>query len=213
MKFIEKHWAIISIAIVYTVGFVGFLIPNIRQDWANLTAFSLIVSIVVLVLHHQPKSKSFYFSLFLVGFLGYIIEVIGVKTGILFGEYSYGNKLGFKLFEVPIILGINWALLLYTTQYFARKFYSKALSIAILGSFLMVGIDFLIEPFAIYFGLWTWEKVHVPIQNYVMWWLASFVLHLLFGLYNVSIKNTISNFILATLVVFFLGVNLFVIWF
>jgi putative membrane protein len=213
MEFVKKHWAYLIIAIVYTVGFVGFLIPNIRQDWANLTAFSLIVSIVVLVFHHQPKSKSFYFSLILVGILGYIIEVIGVKTGILFGVYTYGNKLGPKLLEVPLILGINWALLLYLTHYFAKQLVSKTFQIAILGAFLMVGIDFLIEPFAIYFGLWTWEKVHVPIQNYFMWWIASFLLHLLFGIYNIQLKNKISNFILGSLVLFFFAVNLFVIWF
>ncbi len=213
MKFIAKHWAIIGIAIVYLVGFIGFLIPNIQQDWANLTAFSILVSIVILVFHHYPKSNSFYFSLFLVGLFGYLVEVIGVKTGLLFGVYSYGNKLGPMLLEVPIILGINWALLLYLTHYFTKKFVSKAYLVAIIGAFLMVGIDLLIEPFAIYFGLWTWENIEVPLQNYAMWWLASFVLHLVFGVYNDQLKNPTSNFILGTLVLFFLEVNLVVIWF
>src|SRR5689334_23098853 len=35
-------------------------------------------------------------------------EVIGVATGAIFGAYSYGEVLGFKLLEVPLIIGLNW---------------------------------------------------------------------------------------------------------
>jgi putative membrane protein len=36
------------------------------------------------------------------------LEVVGVKTGLIFGEYKYGSTLGIKLFEVPLIIGFNW---------------------------------------------------------------------------------------------------------
>ena len=34
--------------------------------------------------------------------IGFVIEVIGVKTGYVFGSYSYGDSLGFKILEVPV---------------------------------------------------------------------------------------------------------------
>ena len=41
---------------------------------------------------------------FLVGMLS---EIIGVKYGFIFGEYSYGNALGIKFMGVPLIIGIK----------------------------------------------------------------------------------------------------------
>ena len=40
-----------------------------------------------------------------------ISEIVGVKFGIIFGDYKYGYALGYKIFEVPILIGANWAIL------------------------------------------------------------------------------------------------------
>lgn len=212
LPFFKRYWPQFIITKVFIIGLIGFLIPSIRQDWAYLTSFSLIVSLFILVYHHKPKSTKFYWSLFISGIIGFIIEVIGVKTGQLFGIYTYGNKLGFKLFEVPLMLAVNWALLLYLTHYLARKISTNLIIVALIGALLMVGMDFLIEPFAIYFDLWQWKNIHVPLQNYAMWFIASFVLHLYFGYSNSKLSNAISNYIFVTLMLFFLAVNVLVIW-
>jgi putative membrane protein len=39
--------------------------------------------------------------------------MLGVHTGILFGNYKYGNALGLKLNDVPILIGINWFIVVY----------------------------------------------------------------------------------------------------
>ena len=45
---------------------------------------------------------------------GFLIEALGVNTGIIFGHYSYGKGLGLKIFNTPVIIGINWLFLSYT---------------------------------------------------------------------------------------------------
>ena len=42
--------------------------------------------------------------------IGFIFEIIGVKTGLIFGHYKYCNGLGTKVFDVPLIISLNWAL-------------------------------------------------------------------------------------------------------
>ena len=40
-----------------------------------------------------------------------ITESLGVNYGLIFGNYEYGNNLGFKFFGVPFLIGINWIIL------------------------------------------------------------------------------------------------------
>ena len=55
-------------------------------------------------------------AVFLIAFaIGFSAELIGVHSGMLFGNYSYGNNLGLKLAEVPLIIGINWGVLAVTS--------------------------------------------------------------------------------------------------
>ena len=45
-----------------------------------------------------------------------LTEAIGVNTGLLFGTYEYGANLGFKIFGVPLIIGVNWTVLIIQLQ-------------------------------------------------------------------------------------------------
>ena len=40
-----------------------------------------------------------------------ISEILGVKFGVIFGDYEYGSALGLKIFDVPLLIGANWAIL------------------------------------------------------------------------------------------------------
>jgi len=61
------------------------------------------------------KRTDFYISLIAVSIIGFLIEVIGVKTGYIFGRYYYGQSLGYHLLSVPLLIGLNWGVLLYST--------------------------------------------------------------------------------------------------
>ena len=61
----------------------------------------------------------------LVFLIGFSVEGIGVATAVLFGSYSYVSAFGFKLFETPIMIGVNWLFLALSTyciiQFFTNK--------------------------------------------------------------------------------------------
>ncbi|MES2515602.1 MAG: carotenoid biosynthesis protein, partial [Bacteroidota bacterium] len=85
----------------------------------------------------------FYVALLSAGVLGFFIEVLGVKTEIIFGSYYYGKALGLKFFAVPILIGVNWAVLLYSTAQLSK--FKNDMANALFGAALMVGLDFFIE--------------------------------------------------------------------
>ena len=44
----------------------------------------------------------------------------------------------------------------------------------------MVLIDLVIEPVAMKYGFWSWQGGQIPLQNYLAWFVVSFVLLQLF---------------------------------
>ena len=69
--------------------------------------------------HISYKQYIVFAVIFLVG-LG--IEIIGVSTKAIFGNYSYGNALGVKVFDTPLLIGMNWLFLIYTTRLVFQNF-------------------------------------------------------------------------------------------
>ena len=57
-------------------------------------------------------------------FLGFGVEVIGVETGLLFGDYEYGSGLGPKVLKVPMLMGVLWWILLLGTHHWSSRWLS-----------------------------------------------------------------------------------------
>ncbi len=126
----------------------------------------------------KQTSLKFYGSLLLIALIGFSLEVLGVKTELIFGSYFYGHALGLKALSVPLLIGVNWAILLYSTAQFSR-FKNKVLN-ALFGSFLMVFLDFFMEQNAARFDFWYWKNNIIPLQNYIAWFIISFILNIIF---------------------------------
>jgi putative membrane protein len=175
MNFIKKNIPLSIIIIFHLVGFIGFIINPIY--FKSLSPVNLVLSAsLVIVMSNQAKWQ-FYGSIVLVAVLGYFIEVIGVKTGFVFGSYVYGQSLGYKLFAVPLLIGVNWSVLLYCTAQLSQ--FKNTIVNAILGAILMVVLDFFIEQNAAKFDFWYWKNGIIPIQNYIAWFFVALLLNLL----------------------------------
>lgn len=173
MSFLKKHLPITIIAIFHLVGFIGFLVCPVY--FRSLTPVNLLLSaVLVIIMSNQSKSR-FYIALFLIALAGWLVEVAGVKTGWIFGHYYYGQALGYKLFSAPLLIGVNWALLIYSTNQFCR-FQNKYVNI-ILAAFLMIGLDFFIEQSAPRFDFWYWQGSRIPLQNYIAWFVISLIMN------------------------------------
>lgn len=195
--------------IFYTIGIIGVGFSGYDQ-FILLTPFNLLLSITVILWFHPNWSSQtllFLLTCFLVGFG---IEVIGVNTGKIFGVYEYGRVLGWKLWDTPLMIGVNWVMLVYcsgmVTNWLLPKWHF--LVKAIVSATVMVILDLIIEPVAIHYDFWTWAASDIPIQNYISWWLISFILLSLFHFLHPRGQNKVARVLLALQFGFFALLNL-----
>lgn len=192
---------------MHIAGAIGLALPESREFFQLLTPYNLLATAAI-VFHFEEQKTPSYILLIIITFLaGYFVEVAGVSTGVIFGEYSYGATLGFKLWEVPLAIGLNWAVLIYGTGLLSDKLPVHKVLRAIVGALLMVGLDLLIEPVAIKLDFWSWASEGIPLQNYVAWFLISFVLHSLYQVLPFSKNNQLAIKLLYIEAVFFLTLN------
>lgn len=209
---------------IYGVGITGMLIPYTRPLFMAITPVNLLVVTGLLFYSHSKWDARTIIVLAVVGIGSFFVEAIGVNTGIIFGEYSYGRTLGPALLNTPIMIGVNWIVLVYICHSIAVKLFEKlsgrstlavlytkapALLAAIVGALLMVTYDFVMEPSAISLDMWTWAGEGIPIQNYLAWYFFSFLFILFLGLSRVNTRNILALPVYLVQVAFFLILDLY----
>ena len=102
---------------------------------------------------------------------GFVIELIGVQTGYLFGTYVYEDAMGPLIYGTPIIIGATWYAVVLGSCSIARSFKANIFLQSLIAGALAVLMDLMIEQVAINYGLWAWEGGTVPVFNYVCWFI------------------------------------------
>ena len=80
-------------------------------NFLSLTPFNPLLTLGIFLWANRDLSKSLILSFIISFLIVFGVEVTGVHIGKLFGYYQYRTALSLKLFEVPLIIGINWFLL------------------------------------------------------------------------------------------------------
>lgn len=201
----------ISVAVLvifHLVGFWGLALSGEPTYFQNLTPLNLLLTIFLLFLNCRIYDKALLLFAALTFTTGFLAEVVGVHTGLLFGNYAYGAALGVKLWEVPLLIGMNWVMLVYCSGIAARRLLKNPVPAAFLGALLMVLLDFLIEPVAVKYDFWSWQTAEIPLWNYVCWLGLALLLQLYFQLGPVVKSNALALPVLAVQAVFFFALNL-----
>ncbi|MDP3469159.1 MAG: carotenoid biosynthesis protein [Daejeonella sp.] len=199
----------VIIVLFHLVGLYGFLTPAFEELFIKLVPFHLLLMLLLMILTVNDKSNDLIKFAIVIYLAGFFIEVIGVNTGWIFGNYTYGTALGAKLWATPLLIGVNWLILVYCTGVFLHYFNLKSkLIFSALGAGILLGMDFLIEPVAIRFDYWSWYGGIIPIQNYLGWYIFSFILFLFFSGLNFRKKNNAAIVLLFAQFGFFLILNL-----
>jgi putative membrane protein len=197
------------LVIFYTVGIVGTHISAYKDSFFSLSYFNLLLSFVILILARNDKNKAFWGFLGFAFFIGMLVEWIGVHTGLLFGEYSYGKNLGYKVFDVPLVIGINWAMLTVVSSSVVSRINSNNLTKLVLSAILMTLFDALMEPVAIRSDFWSWDSGVIPFYNYVSWFLISFILQSVYFRFKLVEVNKVHNLLFLCMILFFVSLILF----
>jgi putative membrane protein len=201
--------------------------PICHKVFINLSSVNILLAVVLVVFYHTTshtimqkaeekrlkgenptdyiamQGMSFVLKSFLVGVAGFFLEVDGVKTGLIFGEYNYGDVLGPKFMDVPLILGLNWFFMVYCSTQIAGLLKLPTLPTALLSGAIMTFYDLILEPNAVAMGYWHWHGGTIPLQNYIAWFVAGSVLSLFYIYRSTRVHNMMAVFLFTIQVIFF----------
>ena len=171
---IAYHWVVLP-----TPGNIGFVLA--------FTGFSL--------LHGARSLGCRRVALFLVLTLviSFIMEEVGVRTGLVFGPYHYSGQLGAKLGHVPLLIPLGWFMMIYPSWVVAQVLLSglnlrglSSVALALIAALTMTGWDMVMDPPMVARGNWIWEQggpyFGVPLHNYFGWVLTTFLVYIAFAL-------------------------------
>lgn len=165
---------------MHLAGVIGLLSP-VRGFFLTFTPLHLLATTAIL-LHRQWSDRRYLLAAGLVAVFTFFVEVAGVQTGLIFGAYQYGATLGPKVGGTPLLIGINWVLLSFTIAHIKGGMQYPLVAKAAVSALLMTGLDYFIEPVAMAYDFWNWTEGDIPLQNYLGWYVVSFLVFL--GLYR-----------------------------
>lgn len=114
----------------------------------------------------------------------YLLELVGVSTGIPFGEYEYATTLGIQVASVPLIVPVAWYSMAIPTLMLARSLSQRPLIVLFFATIGLTAWDFLLDPWMVGEGHWTWANPEpslpglegIPVTNFIGWIISTFLL-------------------------------------
>jgi len=128
--------------------------------------------------------------------VGNVFENVSTRTGFPFGHYHFTERMGPKILQVPILLGLAYVGMGYLSWTVARAMLGgrrdwlagwRVATLPLLASVVMTAWDVAMDPVWATVGhLWIWEQggayFGVPVSNLVGWLLTNYVIYQLFAL-------------------------------
>lgn len=197
------------ILVFYFVGTIGFMLPQTQPLFIQLTKWALVFNVLLLAVFHRGtltiKGMILFTGIFL---LSFFVEVAGVQTGLIFGQYHYGTGLGIKVFDTPLLIGINWLMLTYAFVGLTDFLPISRVMKTLIGALGMLLYDLVLEQLAAPLEMWYWEGHSIPLRNYLAWFVLAFIFQGALHLFRIKIRNPL---IISTLIAqFFFFISLFI---
>lgn len=172
---IYRVWISIGVLWLFHLSaMIGIALGHERW-FVDLTPLNLSLCLGLLMLNLSVRGS---LALIVPFSLGMLSEWMGVHWGWIYGNYAYGDALGVKWHEVPVMIGVNWALLVYATYAVARvQSWSRWIRWTI-GAACMVFLDVFMEMQAPALDYWEFAGGVVPLQNYLGWFGVGFLAHM-----------------------------------
>jgi putative membrane protein len=191
-------WLIASIFIAllfHVSGIIGM--KGEHRDWFIAhTPINLVLMTILVVINERFPNKKFIIFGAIAFVTGMVVEIIGVQTGLLFGDYAYGTVMGIKFAGVPILIGLLWFVTVFgaghLTQIVLGNRIDSPFVKAVIAALITTLFDVILEPGAISLGYWSWftDNGDVPFYNYICWFLTSLILHVVFFKYYLNSERT-----------------------
>jgi len=202
----NKEFLRFSVFFVWLINISGFfgLLSDQKDFFLIMSPLAILITFILLILNYDFKQKGFITALISIITIGFLVEFLGVNYDLFFGSYEYGNNLGYKIGGVPIIMSVNWLVLIFLAGSFTEKIIPNPLPLKVLfAALLMVFLDIFLEICAPKLDYWKFNEEVVPISNYNSWFIISAIcLYIYFKLIKEK-EYTLSTNMLAIHFAFF----------
>ena len=209
--FLKQNRIIILLCIIFFVGIIGHIIPEIRPLMLLLTPYMLFASgLLVFYLTLRKGELKLLLWCLIIYIVTFSLEVVGIKTGLIFGSYSYGSTLGFQFLGVPLIIGFNWVIVILGAITIAEQIDQNIFLTALFAGTLAVLFDIMMEPVAIKLDYWEWNSGFIPISNYYAWFGIAFLSSMLYDFFKINTKEKLPEIYFTIQFVFFILLSFFI---
>lgn len=190
--------------IFYLVGILLFVFEVTRNLFYLTVPISLLlVTMLILFFHKGNPGKTGVLSL-VIFISSFILEYAGIHSGKIFGRYEYLTSLGPKWGEVPLIIGMNWILMVLCSAAVMAEISENFLIRITGGALCMVFYDLVLEAAAPAMNMWHFFGDYPPVQNFVSWFVAAFIFHLVLHVMKINPKNEPARNLFFIQIVFFI---------
>jgi putative membrane protein len=203
----------LTYVVFYAVGLALYIIPFTRELFVLITPYTLVLVAASAFLFHKEWNRKTVVVLCSIFVISMLVEIIGVATGKLFGFYYYYASLGISIARVPIIIGINWIILIYASNAILSKITTNKILKVSGASALMVIYDVVLEQAAPLMNMWKFENDVPPIRNYIMWFLMAVLFQSLIELFRVNTNNKPARALFIIQIFFFLIIVIYGLFF
>jgi putative membrane protein len=193
------------LVIFYSVGIAGHSFDATLPMMMALTPVILLVfGASVFTAESLGAGRKFLFWAAGTYIVTLALEILGVATGAVFGDYVYGKTLGLKFLEVPLVIGFNWMVIVLGCTNAALALVRRRFPAVLLAASMATLFDVFLEPVAIALDYWTWAGGDIPLQNYAAWFSIAFVSAAAFVYLKPGRRTWLPSIYVAIQLVFFI---------
>lgn len=168
-------------------------IPIVRWTWGDGIKLYFIVAsvvlqavtVIVILLQGWGWRRTLKTAVFIT-LLTLIVEIIGSRTGLPFGQYAYTDLLQPQIMHVPLLIPLAWLMMLppawATASFLLRNGgeWKRRLGFIVLSGLSLTAWDLLLDPQMVSWDLWQWQEpgayFGIPWLNYAGWFLTAALL-------------------------------------
>lgn len=140
----------------------------------------LLLSFITLLCFHKKWNREFVLAMLLIGACGFLLEVLAVKTGYVYGYFLFGPTLGYSFWETPLLLAATWAGNIYVSRQIATMVANDTFVVSLVSAALITLLVFFMEPFAIREGMWSWNGSSIPKHRYIGVFVSTLIFQYIF---------------------------------